>query len=499
MSDTAHSPQPETGQDAVIAFLASPAAHGGVTPEHIETHLSHIFLAGDRVLKLKKARHWSVVDYSTVAQRAHYCRKELELNARIAPAIYLAVRPITNTNGLALGGAGEPVDWVVVMRRFPEDAQLDAMVDAGTITPALIDGTADAIAALHRTVPVRRQRGYADRVRALAGQLEHDVAERVAPPLRDDVTAWAQGTGAQIERLAGRLDARGRHGFVRHCHGDLHLSNICLWEGKPTPFDALEFDDEMATVDILHDLAFVLVDLEHRGRGDLSVRLLSRYLEWTRDYAGLALLPLFKGLRSMVRALVGVTKGRDPAPAIAAALAAATWTADPRIIAIGGRSGTGKTTVARALAPRLGAVVIRSDTTRKHLAGVSPETALPATAYTAGQTRQVYRRMRVDAARALRAGWPVILDATFMEETERGGVRALADAHGAPFAGVWLEAPAETLAARIAARTGDASDADVRVVHAQHARDVGTLDWTVLGAEAAAQTLAATIAGHRDG
>ncbi|WMS42636.1 AAA family ATPase [Acuticoccus sp. MNP-M23] len=495
MEDPARPSAPATGQDAVVAFLASPAAHDGVMPEHIETHLSHIFLAGERVLKLKKARHWSVVDYSTVPQRAHYCREEVRRNAATAPDIYLGVRPVTSGEHLAIGGDGVPVDWVVEMRRFAKDAQLDAMVDAGTVTPAQIDGTADAIAALHRAASIRRRPDQVASMRALAAQLAQDLTGQLTTPaLKTAVAAWAGATDALIARHARLLEARARHGFVRLCHGDLHLSNICLWQGKPTPFDALEFAETMATIDVLHDLAFVLVDLEQRGRDDLSSRLLSRYLEWTRDYGGLALLPLFKGLRAMVRALVAVTKARDPAPAIKAAEAAVLRSPVPRLVAIGGLSGTGKTTLARALCPRLSAVVLRSDTTRKHLAGVLPETPLPPSAYCASETRRVYQRMRVDAARALRAGWPAIVDATFTEDAERNAVRALAAAHGAPFTGVWLEAPADTLAARVAARTGDASDADISVLRAQQRSAGRPRDWAVLDARDNVARLAEEVA-----
>ncbi|MEM8665040.1 MAG: AAA family ATPase, partial [Pseudomonadota bacterium] len=327
----------------------------------------------------------------------------------------------------------------------------------------------------------------------LAAQLERDVAARQNGPQRDVIAAWAAETAGLIGAHGAQLDARGRHGFVRHCHGDLHLSNLCLLDGVPTPFDALEFSDEIATIDVLYDLAFVLVDLEHRGLSHLSMRLLSRYLEWTRDYAGLSLLPLFMGLRSMVRALVALSKGRPADALIAAAYEAVSAPRTPFLVAVGGLSGTGKTTVARALAHPLRAVIVRSDSARKHLAGVAPEAPLPKEAYTPQSTADVYRRLRVDARRALRAGWPVILDATFLARSERDAVAAVAHSAGVPFRGIWLEAPGDVLRERVGERVGDASDADAAVVNAQQARDPGPIDWSRYGAARDAATLAETI------
>lgn len=475
----------DTGtQAATVAFLASPEAHGGRTPEHVETHLSHVFLAGGRALKLKKARRWSMVDYSTAERREHFCRRELAVNAAWAPELYRAVRPVTRAGRtVALDGPGAVIDWVVEMRRFPADAQLDRMADAGTLDGRTVDAVADMIAATHRSAAVVRGLPISVRTRNLVQQLERDVLDRLGETTdRSEVALWAHVAFEETLRRTAQLDRRARHGFVRRCHGDLHLSNICLWQGEPVPFDAVEFSDDLATIDVVYDLAFVLVDLEHRGQGELSLRLLSRYLEGTRDYAGLSLLPLFKSQRAMVRALVAAMKGREARPHVLQARALVGRPAAPRLIAVGGLSGTGKSSLARALAPRAGAVVIRADGVRKRLFGLAPEERLPTSAYCAWVDGRVYRRMLVDARRALAAGASVILDATFAERDRRRRARMLAESLAVPFQGLWLEAPLETVLVRLAGREGDASDADADVARAQFRRAAGAPDWAAIDA-----------------
>lgn len=483
-------------QDDVVAFLMDPATHGGAHPIHIETHLSHLFLAGQRAFKLKKAVLWSVVDYATLERREHFCRKEIDVNAHFAADLYVGLRRVTQQGGtLSLDGPGKVVDWLVEMHRFDDGAQLDMMVDGGTITAPLIEQTGDSIARMHRTAPIVRVKDRTASRRGLIDQLEHDVlAQTQDARVRADVALWARQCTEELRRRQSLVDARARHGFVRRCHGDLHLSNICVWKGDPTPFDAIEFSDEIATIDVLYDLAFVLIDLEQRGRKDLSARLLSRYMEWTRDYAGLALLPIFMSLRAMVRALVGATKGRDPAPSVTCALRANNARPRPWLLAIGGLSGSGKSTVARAVCERSGAVVIRSDTTRKHLLGVRPEDPLPVSAYATSVSCEVYRRLLVDAKRALRAGWPVILDATFMGSGVRARAEAIAEGTGAQFCGVWLEVPLGTMVERVAQRRGDASDADPRVVRQQSTKALGAITWQSLDGTAQAQVTAERIA-----
>lgn len=482
-------------QAETVSFLASAGAHDGQVPDHVETHLSHVFLTDARVFKLKKALRWSMVDYASIEARAHFCRREVELNSRTAPGLYVGVRAITREDGrVAFDGTGTVLDHVVEMRRFGRECELDVIVDEGRFTGPMADATAEAIAALHRDAPRRPDRAGAERVAAVTGQLARDLAVAL-PSEQAAIARWAELADAEVDRLSPRLQRRGRHGFVRRCHGDLHLSNICIWEAKPTPFDAIEFSEDVATIDVVYDLAFVLVDLDLRGASALRWRLLSRWLEATRDYGGLAMLPLFLSQRAMVRALVATVKGRDPRPAITAGLAVLEPRRPPRLVAIGGLSGTGKTTLARALSPHLAAPLIRSDVVRKRAAGVGPTVHLSRAAYAPGTSEAVYRRMRCDARRALAAGSSVLLDATFLDAGERALARRLAEDVGVPFKGIWLDAPIQTLLARVASRRGDASDAAGAVVVAQAAHHPGETDWTHVSAAAELnETVAAALA-----
>ncbi len=385
------------------------------------------------------------------------------------------------------------VDYVLKMHRFPDKAQLDRVVEAGIFTVALAEATADTIAALHRRAPIVRRRDHHAHVATLAEQLARDVAAELGEADAADVAAWADACRAALAANATRIDARARHGFVRRCHGDLHLSNLCLWHGEPVAFDAIEFSEEIATIDVMYDLAFVLIDLEHRGHADRASVLLSRYLQRTRDYGALALAPLYRSLRHMVRALVGARKGRDVSAHLAAARRILAPGAPPSLIAIGGLSGSGKSTVARSLSAATGTVVLRSDVARKTLFGLEPEDPLPEEAYTEAMSQLVYRRLATDARRALAAGASVILDATFLAPAERDMARRLAAGAGVAFHGIFLEAPPAILRARVAARRHDASDADASVVSLQSERDLGPLDWTRMNAQRPTADLARAI------
>mgnify|MGYP005751348155 CR=1 FL=1 len=480
-------------QAETVRFLET-AAFPGEAVTRIDTHLSHVFLTPTRAWKMKRAVHFPFADFTAVDQRRAAIAREFEINRRTAPALYLGVHPVTRMGDrLALGGPGTPVDWLLEMVRFADADRLDRVLEDGRLTPVLLAALADRVAQAHLSAPRAEQvQPVSQTVAGVAKGLLENPATRGDTHAR----AWCEGAEAAAKALGPWLAARARHGFARACHGDLHLGNLCLYEGEPTPFDAIEFNRALTDIDVLYDLAFLLMDLWFRGhRGD-AARVLSRYLSATRDYRGLRALPLFISLRAAVRAMVlglGDSAREEEARAyarFAADVLAAP--AAPRLFAVGGLSGTGKSTLAAALAPHAGgapgAVVISSDVTRKRLWGVAPETRLPPEAYGEDVSDAVRARMMHDGARALAAGHPVILDATFLRPSWRDAAAALSARADVAFAPVWLEAPDDTLRARIAGRTGDPSDATVTVLERQMETGEPPIDWPHLAADAPGET-----------
>jgi aminoglycoside phosphotransferase family enzyme/predicted kinase len=496
-------------QREVIEFLSRPEAFGAGPVERIETHASIVFLAGERAWKLKRAVRYSYLDYSTPEKRREACEAELALNRRTAPGLYLEVRAIRRgaDGGLTLAAEGEPVDWLLVMRRFPQEALFDRMAQRGALTPALMRDLADAIAAFHDAAEATRDFGGREGMEAMVAgntaNLRLGVPELFAA---EAVEALDAASRAAVAAQAALLERRRLDGRVRHCHGDLHLGNICLVDGKPTLFDGIEFNPAIANVDVLYDLSFLLMDLEHRGLGGLGSLVFNRYLDRREEGDGLPALPLFLSVHAAIRAHVGMAAARRASGEAADRQAAAARAyldlaarllrpAPPLMVAIGGLSGTGKSTLARALAPCLGAVpgarVLRSDVIRKRLCGRAPEERLPPEAYRPDMDGQVYRAQLAAAGEALAAGQAVILDAVFGRPGEREAAAGLAAALGVPFAGLWLEADAAVLEARIAARRDDASDATVAVVRRQLERDPGPIGWPRLAAGGSLEVLAA--------
>jgi predicted kinase len=387
------------------------------------------------------------------------------------------------------------------MRRFPAEAQLDRVAEAGRLDDALARALGEAVARSHDAAEVRGEDGAA-LIRDILEELDRVLGTMHAEFGRDAVEAFGRDAAALHARLAPGLARRTAEGRVRRCHADLHLANLVLLDGRPVPFDALEFDERLGTCDTGYDLAFLLMDLHHRGLARQANLCLNAWLARTGDFAALAALPLFLAVRAAIRAMVVVqtarATGQPAGPEAGAFLALATACLHPDppvLLALGGLSGTGKTTVARIVAPGLppvpGAVHLRSDEIRKALLGVDALSHLPAEGYRPEVTAQVYDRLLADARACLAAGHSVILDATFLDPGERRAARALADAGRAVF--VWLTAPPGTLLARVAARRGDASDADAAVVRAQIARDPGPVDWTPLAADGPPEATAAAV------
>ncbi len=491
-------------QDETLAFLGRGASYGNpaMSVERIDTHVSVVFLAGVRAFKLKRAIKYSYLDYSTLALRRHYCEAELALGRHMAPTLYRAVRAITREadGGLVFDGRGEPIDWVVEMRRFEQDALFDRLAEAHRLTPALMQELADEIAEFHGRAMPTYAFGGAAAIRAVIEDSCNNM--RISPQILDgkQVDAVFVASMAALERIAPLLDRRREAGKVRRCHGDLHLRNICLLDGKPTLFDGIEFSEEIACIDLLYDLAFLFMDLHHRGFDDLGSRVFNRYFDRTGDVSGLAALPLFLSVRAGIRAHVtaaAVARQQHPEAAARTIDQARSYLSlaidllhghEPRLVAVGGLSGTGKTTLAYGLAPDFapvpGARVVRSDVLRKRLLDVAPETRLASRAYDHATTERVYHALYDEGSAALDNGYAAIADATFLRSEERHAIAAAARRAGVAFTGLWLEAPPEVLAQRLARRRGDASDADRAVLDRQLTYDVGPIDWHRIDAAA---------------
>ena len=466
--------------DAVSAWLRSRA------DRVIETHIAQVFLVGRQAYKLKKAVDLGFLDFSTREKRAWAVRRELDFNRRTAPDIYLAVETVVRRpdGQLAFGGQGEPLESVLLMRRFDPEAVLSNAPER--VNGDFAEALGRQVAGLHAGADIcRRGSGSLDYViQSNAGHLRD-----LAPVLgQEAVEALIGATQAEFDRRRAMLDARGAAGQMRRCHGDLHLGNILEEGGRAVPFDCIEFNDILSEIDVLYDLAFLLMDLTFRGQNEGASRVLNGYLdEAARSFdeaalRGLVLLPLYLSVRAAVRAHVNGHAGEHEAARayVQAAIRHLSWPA-PSLHAFGGLSGSGKSTAARALAPTLGAppgaVILRTDEIRKRLWGIGPRETLPKAAYAEGQSERVCGRMLAEARLVLDAGRSVILDAVFLKPAEREAAEALARDIGVAFDGVWLEAPKAVLTARLDARTGDASDADARVLQQQLERDPGEIKW----------------------
>lgn len=471
--------------DRLIQGLRDPAAypHPVGSVRLIETHISYVLLTGRFAYKLKKPVDFGFVDYTTLERRRHFCEEEVRLNRRLAPDLYLGVVPVTGDPARPrMGGEGEPLEYAVRMREFPQEAQLDRVLERGALGTDEVDELADTLARFHAGAAVARPGdGYggpeevAAVVRANFDLTERFVPEWIPAERYRHLSEWSDAfLAAHRDTIAGRL----ADGFVRECHGDAHLQNIALVDGRIEIFDCIEFNPAFRFTDVMAEIAFTRMDLDARGRPDLGWRVLNRYLEVGGDYAGLALLPLYLSYRAYVRAKVTLLGPDTPQKAEVARrqvdLADAyTRPGRPALLLMHGVTGTGKTTVSTELVERLGAVRIRSDAERKRLAGVAREhraTAVGGGIYSPDMTRGTYDRLHALAEGVLAAGYTVVLDATYLKEWQRRAARETAERAGVPWWIVHCRAPREELIYRVerrAERPDAISDANVEVLHAQ--------------------------------
>ena len=498
-------------QTPVIDFLAAPSTHGSATVERIDTHASIVFLAGARAYKLKRAVRFDYLDFSTSERRHALCAAEVRFNRRTAPTLYRGVVAVTRQDdgSYALGGDGSPVDWLVEMNRFPQDALLDRLASVGGLGLELMSPLAAAIADFHKSAEHRSDHGgkagmswviegnaagFAEFGRSC---LDPSAASRVIDDSR-----------RELDRRAETLERRRQSGFVRQGHGDLHLRNIVLLDGRPTLFDGVEFNDEISCTDVFYDLAFLLMDLWRRRLPRHANTVWNRYLVETADFDGVSLMPLFLSCRATVRAKTSATAAqlqrdaqrRSELEGMAREyLAMAEQLLHPRhpcLVAVGGFSGSGKSTLALGLAPSVGAVpgavVLRSDEVRKRLCGVPLLQRLSPEGYSSHVSERVYSTLAEQAGLVLRAGHSVVVDAVYAQASDRRVIEQVAEDASVPLIGLWLDAPESLLIDRTAQRRNDASDADANVVNMQRAQDIGDVHWSRLDASrSAASTLSA--------
>jgi len=493
-------------QSSVVAFLSSPAAHGGADVERIDTHASIVFLAGERAWKLKRAVRYDYLDYSTADRRREMCEAEVRINRRAATALYRGVSAVTRQadGRLAIGGAGTPIDWLVEMSRFDQRGLLDRLAEAGMLPLQSMQPLAEAIAKFHDKAGRQVTLGGWEAMRRIVdGNAAGFAAEGAGILEPDRAAAMTNRARFALDRVGVLLDRRRDEEWVRHCHGDLHLGNIVLLGGRPTLFDAIEFNDEISSIDVFYDLAFLLMDLWRLGLEHHANVLWNGYLSETRSLDGLAVMPLFLSCRAAVRAKTTATSvnlEQDARRRLELQVLANDYLAladgllqppAPRLIAVGGLSGSGKSTLARDLAPMVGAapgaIVIRSDEIRKRLCGVKPLDRLGPEGYTEDMSRRVYNEVMEQADRVVRGGCTAIADAVFAESADRDAIQHVAGAAGVPFVGLWLEAPEGVLMSRVEGRGPDVSDAGVDVLRRQLAFRLDPLPWHVLDASGARQ------------
>lgn len=489
-------------QIEVIEFLSRPESYRGVSAfadrvERIDTHASVIFLNSDRAYKLKRAVKFPYLDFSTRNLRRRYCEAEVRINRRTAPHIYLGVRPITRTpsGSLQFGGEGEALEWVVEMVRFDQETLFDRLAQKGVLDRFAMEDLADTIARFHNAAERYPDSGGRSHIANVIQSNVRSFAE-AGPHIIDSekVASLTETSWQTLARIEDLLESRRRRGSVRHCHGDLHLRNIFLYKGQATLFDAIEFRADLAQIDVLYDIAFLVMDLDHRDLRPLASIVLNRYLDNTADAGGLGSLPLFLSLRAAIRSHIaasaaGCQSDADKAESLKHEARSYLDRAiryliprPPQLIAIGGLSGSGKSRLARRLAPYVGvapgARVVRTDSTRKRIAGIALGERLGSRGYSSEMNKRTYEAVTEECRTVLAAGQSVIADAVFADPEERKAIEQVAIKAGVPFHGLWLETSPEIMQERVTRRTRNVSDANAWVVRLQLQYDPGEVTWT---------------------
>jgi len=478
--------------DTLIAALlqAQVYAHPVRALELIETHISWVILTGDYAYKIKKPVNLGFLDFSTLAQRRHCCEEEVRLNRRLAPDLYLGVVAVTGSpRQPRMDGPGAAIEYAVRMAQFPQQAQFDRMLARGALEPRHIDAVAQLVAGFHERADVAGAEtafGEPDTVWQPVAenflQIRNAVGEDGAAPERLDVLErWSRQSFEQLRAVIGQRKAGGS---VRECHGDLHLRNLAWVDDRPLAFDCIEFNPALRWIDVISEVAFLVMDLQDHDQARLARRFLNGYLEHGGDYAGVRMLPFYLVYRAMVRAKVEAIRATQPgldATGRTGLLRACHGYLDlaerytaggrPVLIVTRGLSASGKTTLTQPLLEQLGAVRIRSDVERKRLFGLPASADGQAAAgqglYTAEAGRRTYARLAELAGAVLAAGFSVIVDAACLRTEQLALFRSLAAARGVGFVILEFHAPADVLRARIVQRAKGASDANLDILEHQ--------------------------------
>jgi aminoglycoside phosphotransferase family enzyme/predicted kinase len=457
--------------------------------EIVETHISWVLLTDQYAYKIKKPVNFGFLDFSTLEKRRFCCEEELRLNKRLAAELYLGVEAITGTADYPqLGGTGTAIEYAVKMTRFRSGQLLSQYAKLGQLNSTVIDQLADTVAEFHQTIDRTDQYSpYGD-----SAGIRHWFVENfdhIGPLLTDDVQKqqlqqiqrWGENESKRLDEL---IQNRKKQGYVRECHGDLHLGNITLTNGKAIPFDCIEFNPMLRRVDVISEAAFLFIDLLHFGYEHLAYRFLNRYLQHTGDYQGLALLRYYSVYRALVRAKVALLRlaqcqhddavagqARDEYAIFADLAERCTRQRRTALLITHGFSGSGKSVLAAQVAEKIGAFRIRSDIERKRLFGFSADAqtgnAVDGGIYAEQASKKTYQYLQELAQTVLAAGFPVIIDATFLKTEQRDLFRQLAKNMSAPFCILSLQASEQELHRRLNQRQGDASEATVAVLHRQ--------------------------------
>ena len=453
--------------DALLTPEAYP--HATATLCLIETHISWVVLTGPFAYKIKKPVKLGFLDFSTLARRRYFCDEELRLNRRTAPDLYLDVVPITGApEQPRVDGSGPPFEYAVRMTEFGRNALLSLHVLRGDLSNDCLDRLAERVADFHRSTTRAGPDSAWGTCDSIARAVEENMSFLCSSADQDEdrsrLDAIRQWSGDKVHEFGQHLAQRREAGFIRECHGDLHLANLALIGDEAVPFDCIEFNPELRWIDIVSEIAFLTMDLEAHGARRLAYRFINRYEELSGDYSGLRLWTFYRCYRALVRAKVARLTGaagsthRARADADYRRYIALAWELvqprKPVLIITHGPSGSGKSTVAGQLAENLGAIRIRSDIERKRLREATAEHE----PYSEEITRRTYARLNELATVLLHSGLSVIIDATFLNEALRHAQRTLAEAQGIPFRILDVDAPEETLRARILARRRNASD-----------------------------------------